>query len=29
MMIGPVFSQIANSLVDAFQQRAVQIYGKR
>ncbi|MBZ0071557.1 MAG: type II toxin-antitoxin system RatA family toxin [Thiohalobacteraceae bacterium] len=29
MMIGPVFSQIANSLVDAFQQRAVQVYGKR
>lgn len=29
MMIGPVFSQIANTLVDAFQQRAVQVYGKR
>jgi len=29
MMIGPMFSQIANTLVDAFQQRAVQIYGKR
>ena len=29
IMIGPVFSQIANSLVDAFQQRAVQVYGKR
>ncbi|VAW72975.1 Ribosome association toxin RatA [hydrothermal vent metagenome] len=27
MMIGPVFSQIANSLVDSFQQRAVDIYG--
>ena len=29
LMIGPVFSQIANTLVDAFQQRAVQVYGKR
>lgn len=29
MMIGPVFSQIANTLVDAFQQRAVVVYGKR
>lgn len=29
LMIGPMFSQIANTLVDAFQQRAVQIYGKR
>ncbi len=29
MMIGPVFSQIANTLVDSFQQRAVQVYGKR
>lgn len=27
MMIGPVFSQIANSLVDSFQQRAVEVYG--
>jgi ribosome-associated toxin RatA of RatAB toxin-antitoxin module len=27
--VGPVFSQIANSLVDAFQKRAVQVYGKR
>jgi len=27
MMVGPVFSQIANSLVDSFQQRAVEIYG--
>jgi ribosome-associated toxin RatA of RatAB toxin-antitoxin module len=26
MMIGPVFSQIANSLVDAFQKRAAVIY---
>ena len=29
MVVGPVFSQIANTLVDAFQQRAVQVYGKR
>lgn len=29
LMIGPVFSQIANTLVDSFQQRAVQVYGKR
>ncbi|MGB5306826.1 MAG: type II toxin-antitoxin system RatA family toxin [Gammaproteobacteria bacterium] len=29
MVVGPVFSQIANSLVDAFQQRAVEIYGAR
>lgn len=29
LMVGPVFSQIANTLVDAFQQRAVQVYGKR
>jgi ribosome-associated toxin RatA of RatAB toxin-antitoxin module len=28
-VVGPVFSQIANSLVDAFQKRAVQVYGKR
>ena len=27
--IGPVFSQIANSLLDAFCKRAVEIYGKR
>ncbi len=27
MMIGPVFSQIANSLVDSFQKRAVAVYG--
>lgn len=27
MMVGPVFSQVANSLVDSFQQRAVDIYG--
>ncbi|WJW76449.1 type II toxin-antitoxin system RatA family toxin [Thiohalobacter sp. IOR34] len=29
MVIGPVFSQIADSLVDAFHQRAVEVYGKR
>lgn len=29
MVVGPVFSQIANSLVDAFHERAVQVYGKR
>ncbi len=28
-VVGPVFSQIANSLVDAFQKRAVEVYGKR
>jgi len=29
MLIGPIFSQIANTLVDSFQQRAVDVYGKR
>jgi len=29
MVVGPVFSQIANSLVDSFQKRAVDVYGKR
>jgi ribosome-associated toxin RatA of RatAB toxin-antitoxin module len=29
MVVGPVFSQIANSLVDAFQKRAAEVYGKR
>lgn len=29
LLVGPVFSQIANSLVDAFHQRAEQVYGKR
>ncbi len=29
LAIGPVFSQIANSLVDAFCKRAVQVYGRR
>jgi ribosome-associated toxin RatA of RatAB toxin-antitoxin module len=28
MAMGPVFSQIANSLVDAFSKRAVDVYGK-
>lgn len=29
MVTGPVFNKIANSLVDAFRQRAVEVYGKR
>jgi ribosome-associated toxin RatA of RatAB toxin-antitoxin module len=29
MVVGPVFNQIANSLVDAFQKRARQVYGAR
>jgi ribosome-associated toxin RatA of RatAB toxin-antitoxin module len=29
LVIGPIFGQIANTLVDAFQQRAVEIYGTR
>ncbi len=29
MVTGPVFSKIANSLVDAFQKRAVEVYGER
>ena len=29
MVVGPVFSQVANSLVDSFRQRAVVVYGKR
>jgi ribosome-associated toxin RatA of RatAB toxin-antitoxin module len=29
LVVGPIFGQIANSMVDAFQQRAVQIYGAR
>ena len=29
MMVGPVFSQIANSLVDAFCARASDVYGRR
>ena len=28
MALGPLFSQIANSLVDAFSRRAVDVYGK-
>ena len=29
MVTGPVFNKIANSLVDAFRQRAVEVYGER
>ena len=29
LVVGPVFGQIANTLVDAFQQRAVENYGRR
>jgi len=29
MVVGPVFSQIADSLVDSFHKRAVAVYGKR
>ena len=29
LAVGPVFNQIANSLVDAFQKRAVEVYGQR
>lgn len=29
LVLGPVFHPIANSLVDAFHQRAVSVYGKR
>lgn len=29
LAVGPVFSQIANSLVDAFCKRAVDLYGRR
>ena len=29
MVVGPVFGQIANPLVDAFQQRAAEVYGER
>jgi len=29
MVVGPVFSQIANSMVDSFHKRAVEVYGKR
>ena len=29
LVTAPVFGQIANSLVDAFQKRAAQVYGER
>jgi ribosome-associated toxin RatA of RatAB toxin-antitoxin module len=29
LVVGPVFSQVANSLVDSFLKRAVDVYGKR
>jgi ribosome-associated toxin RatA of RatAB toxin-antitoxin module len=29
MVTGPVFNKIANSLVDAFRERAVEVYGER
>jgi ribosome-associated toxin RatA of RatAB toxin-antitoxin module len=29
LVVGPVFGNIANTLVDSFQKRAVEIYGKR
>lgn len=29
MVVGPVFNQIANTLIDAFQNRAIEVYGKR
>ena len=29
LVVGPIFGQIANTLVDSFQQRAVRIYGAR
>ena len=29
VVVGSVFSHIANTLVDAFQQRAVEVYGPR
>ena len=29
MVVGPVFNQIANILVDSFRQRAIEIYGSR
>ena len=29
MVVGPVFNQIASTLVDAFQKRAVEVYGER
>ncbi|MGD2074508.1 MAG: type II toxin-antitoxin system RatA family toxin [Gammaproteobacteria bacterium] len=29
LVVGPVFNQIANSLVDSFQKRALEVYGRR
>ena len=29
LTVGPVFDQIANTLVDAFCERAIEVYGKR
>jgi ribosome-associated toxin RatA of RatAB toxin-antitoxin module len=29
MAVGPVFTQVANSLVDAFSKRATEVYGRR
>ena len=29
LVVGPVFNKITNTLVDAFQKRAVEVYGKR
>ena len=29
LVVGPVFNQVANSLVDSFRKRAVDVYGKR
>ena len=29
MTLGPVFSQIANTMVDGFAKRAIEVYGKR
>ncbi len=29
LVVGPVFNQVASSLVDSFQKRAVDVYGKR
>ncbi|MCW8935902.1 MAG: ubiquinone-binding protein, partial [Gammaproteobacteria bacterium] len=29
LAVGPVFNQIANSMVDAFCKRAVEVYGER
>jgi ribosome-associated toxin RatA of RatAB toxin-antitoxin module len=29
LVVGPVFNQAANTLVESFQQRAVNVYGKR